>query len=451
MKPYIRIRIRTVLIAVGGFLVLSMLISIFNIKISKGSLTFYNELNPNRFSQIFQFINNNGSTLRTDIELYAWSKQEPNDTTSIAKMNYYYNNLKKEVEALEEKAKKYQDIIDFYYDQQNYYQVEDAYKSGYKTLDSRVKKGQGVLLFAYSSDITSADRFFDQAFTTAVHMISVDKLITVCIMVSHPRDIIPPDRIKIIVIPPHHLFHGVSDSFYQTSNRQFRTRLLYYGFTPFQTTLALDASSTFCLPNAATLILDYFKSSGVDFSCTTRTVDKLFCSGHAILFNWNPRTKHFFRNLFYASLDDRRMGDDQLALKRILPKALATNTLKFRWFANSKLFSANFYSVQGKSDEGRAFRISTPLNGPIYIMHESPSFCPFLNQEEEVNKFRFFCLKKLPMDNDLANEYLKQNRTPFNTYQFAHNMKELRDCLYPYTTPDFIFPVDQARNVSFFI
>ncbi|KAK8797212.1 hypothetical protein WA158_004422 [Blastocystis sp. Blastoise] len=331
----------------------------------------------------------------------------------------------------------------------NYYESE-RYSHGYKTLDNRDKKGQGVIMFAYSTDSSSARKYFKEAYGSALKMTQIDDQIQICIFTSDSANITSTKRIMIKIIPPFHVFPGKPNTKYHTSSRQFRTRVLYLGLTPFKTTLALDSSSSFCIPNAGTRILDFFKTTNVDFSCTSRTVDERFCSGHALIYNWNSRTQHFLRNLFYATLDDSDLGDDQRALRVILPVAIKSGTLHFRWFSNSKLFSGNNYGPNGKSDQGRAYRLSAPLKGPVYIVHETSLLCPYLNQENEIDQTRMYCFKHTLERKDLI-KLINHNKTAFGTRYFAHNIHELEDCVAPYPIPKISYPINKIQSTSFFI
>ncbi|KAK8810772.1 hypothetical protein WA158_007347 [Blastocystis sp. Blastoise] len=332
----------------------------------------------------------------------------------------------------------------------NFYELESL-TDGYKPLDSRKKEGQGVLLFAYSNDNSSAIRYFEEAYDNALRMIEMDDQIQICIFASHPTNVTLPSRIQIQIIPIYHIFYGVSSSYYKTSSRQFRTRVLYYGFTPFQTTLALDSSSTFCISNAATKILNFFKTTDVDFSCASRTLDRRFCSGHAILYNWNSRTQHFLRNVFYATLDDPRSGDDQKAFKKALSVAVCANTIHFKWFSNTKLYAGNNYDITGRSDRGVAYRLSPPLFGPVYIVHESRRLCPILNQEKEIDLYRIYCVKHIIDDGKLTSEQLAKNKTRYDYEFFAHNLTELNDCIAPYPLPNIIYPLDAPKDNKYFV
>ena len=78
---------------------------------------------------------------------------------------------------------------------------------------------------------------------------------------------------KVIPIPTYHVFHGIRMQFTSQAEKQFMTKALYFGATPFKTTLQVDTTTYFCDSEAPREILNNMKNSDVDFAMSSRIID----------------------------------------------------------------------------------------------------------------------------------------------------------------------------------
>ena len=130
-------------------------------------------------------------------------------------------------------------------------------------------------------------------------------------------------RYKVIPIPKYHVFKGVKMKFTNQAEKQFMTRVLYSGATPFKTTFHADSTLFFCDSEAPREILNNMKNSDVDFAMSSRIIGNFSPSGWALLYNWNPRIKLFLRDWLFEMLNDGiTITDDQAQIFRALKEAV---------------------------------------------------------------------------------------------------------------------------------
>ena len=88
---------------------------------------------------------------------------------------------------------------------------------------------------------------------------------------------------KVVSIPKCHVFKRVKMKFTNQDEKQFMTRVLYSGVTPFKTTFHADSTLFFCDSEAPREILNKMKNSDVDFAMSSRIIGNFSPSGWALL------------------------------------------------------------------------------------------------------------------------------------------------------------------------
>ncbi len=106
------------------------------------------------------------------------------------------------------------------------------------------------------------------------------------------------------------------------------TEVLYFGATPFKTTLQVDTTTYFCDSKTSRELLNNMKNSDVDFAMSSRTIKEFATSSWTTLYNWNSRTKLLLRDWLFEMLNDGiTIIDDQIQIFRVLKKAVRQNRI----------------------------------------------------------------------------------------------------------------------------
>ena len=176
---------------------------------------------------------------------------------------------------------------------------------------------------------------------------------------------------KVISIPKYHVFYGIRMNFTSQAEKQFMTRVLYSGTTPFKTTFHADSTLFFCDSEAPREILNEMKYSDVDFAMSSRIIGNFSPSGWALLYNWNPRIKLFLRDWLFEMLNDGiTITDDQGQIFRALKKAVRQNRITARRLSSNWAYTPLCYYGDGtRRNNPCNLRVSIPVNGRIRMTH----------------------------------------------------------------------------------
>ena len=176
---------------------------------------------------------------------------------------------------------------------------------------------------------------------------------------------------KVIPIPKYHVFKGVKMKFTKQTEKQFMTKVLYFGATPFKTTLQVDTTTYFCDSDAPREILNKMKNSVVDFAIGSRIIGNFSPSSWATLYNWNSRTKLLLRDWVFEMLNDGiTIIDDQAQIQRALVKAVQQNRITARRLSSNWAYTPLCYYGDGtKRNNPCNLRVSIPVNGRIRMTH----------------------------------------------------------------------------------
>ena len=243
---------------------------------------------------------------------------------------------------------------------------------------------------------------------------------------------------KVIPIPKYHVFHGIRMNFTSQAEKQFMTRVLYSGATPFKTTFHADSTLFFCDSEAPREILNNMKNSDVDFAMSSRIIGNFSPSGWALLYNWNPRIKLFLRDWLFEMLNDGiTITDDQGQIFRALKKAVRQNRIIARRLSSNWAYTplCNFGDGTRRSNPCN-LRVSIPVNGRIRMTHAiNNGYC-------KVNG----------INNSLINTtraYLKVKNSSSNaTTVFSQD--ELNKLIQPYRIPPMDWTMKTKSSTSIF-
>ena len=208
---------------------------------------------------------------------------------------------------------------------------------------------------------------------------------------------------KVISIPKYHVFHGIRMNFTSQAEKQFMTRVLYSGATPFKTTFHADSTLFFCDSEAPREILNNMKNSDVDFAMSSRIIGNFSPSGWALLYNWNPRIKLFLRDWLFEMLNDGiTITDDQGQIFRALIRAVRQNRITARRLSSNWAYTPLCYYGDGTRRSNPCnLRVSIPVNGRIRMTYAlNPAYCKMNGINNSlINTTRAYSLVMNPRSN----------------------------------------------------
>ena len=243
---------------------------------------------------------------------------------------------------------------------------------------------------------------------------------------------------KVISIPKYHVFHGIRMNFTSQAEKQFMTRVLYSGATPFKTTFHADSTLFFCDSEAPREILNNMKNSDVDFAIGSRTIREFFPSSWATLYNWNSRTKLLLRDWVFEMLNDGiTIIDDQAQIQRALVKAVQQNRITARRLSSNWAYTPLCYYGDGtRRNNPCNLRVSIPVNGRIRMTHAINSeYCKVNGINNSlINTTRAYSLVMKPRSN----------------VTIVFSQDELNKLIQPYRIPPMDWTMKTKSSISIF-
>ncbi len=242
---------------------------------------------------------------------------------------------------------------------------------------------------------------------------------------------------KVIHIPKQHIYKGKKMAFTSQAEKQFMTKALYFGATPFKTTLQVDTTAYFCDPDAPREMLNEMKNSDVDFAMGHSTVGPFTPGSWATLYNWNSRTKLLLRDWVLEML---RTGllfqDDQIQIYRAMKKAVQANRIKARRLSGNWAYTPRCYYGNGTTrSQPCNVRVSVPLNGRVRLTHCVDNRYCLING----------------VNNELINvtrAYARKANNPNPTW--VRSQEELDELIKPYFIPKFDWTMGEKSSTSLF-
>lgn len=157
--------------------------------------------------------------------------------------------------------------------------------------------------------------------------------------------------------------------------KQWYTRVLYNAYLPFHYSYILDTHVFPCYNNSYSELFRQFKSSNVDISISNRMNIKSIAGG-AVLSKWGPRSHAFWLNNVRA-MRKSNCYDDQSSLQKVLKKR---NGYTFRMLSSNWFFASHGITQQGVFEgNGKCYRSSIVVNGPVHWAHGNPNDCLVMN------------------------------------------------------------------------
>lgn len=179
-----------------------------------------------------------------------------------------------------------------------------------------------------------------------------------------------------------------------TTQKQWRTRMLYNAYLPFNYSFIIDSHVFPCDKTAAHDILSLFEKSGVDISFSNRVNQYSLVSGGGVLSRWSEGSFLFWKNCYKIMILKNKV-DDQGPM-RLTVQSDWRKHYKFKWLSSNWMFASHGITEKGIfSGPGRCYRSSVIVTGPVRWIHGSESECPIMNgkNNEIVNRPRCYFKK----------------------------------------------------------
>ena len=229
------------------------------------------------------------------------------------------------------------------------------------------KRGFGILMFAYAVDKQSQSSFLQQAEHAANSWRLVDPSLQICLVCNEANLTLQKDLFdSVVLVRRDLLFHGLTTR-PDGLSRQWMTRLYYMAATPFEITLALDASHIPC--GEISSLAPYFASESFDIAVASSSHsdsenNPLQPHNWAILYKMSNLTQLLFKEWLVRQLQAGVAADDQSTLRSSY-LTLRSQGLRVKKLDNA--FAAAFLSV----DKSTGFfpRQTRLLQHPMKIIH----------------------------------------------------------------------------------
>ncbi|KAK8815419.1 hypothetical protein WA158_003631 [Blastocystis sp. Blastoise] len=264
--------------------------------------------------------------------------------------------------------------------------------NGCPTIDESKKRGKGYYFISYGRN----EQEHQKSLTETINFVKMLKSLSpnVHCAIATPLPV-PEESLSlfsnVIIIPEKHLFQTYTISDINTSRRQLFTRALYFGATPFEVTVVIDAFNLFCDPKAPVDLLNMFKKSNADMAMSAVNIGLFRPSGWTIFYRWNWRTKLVLRDwIEYFLSDSIFLPDDQTPLAHAIHKAIVDNRLIFDRISSNNAFVARCYAGDGTAAIGKCdYKASIVLNAPIRLIHSNDNhLCLLLNGENNEYSYK---------------------------------------------------------------
>lgn len=175
-----------------------------------------------------------------------------------------------------------------------------------------------------------------------------------------------------VVVPIH------SYDLVNTTEKQWRTRVLYNAYLPFHYSFIIDSHVFPCDKLAIQQLLTLFEESQVDISFSNRMNIKGKVSGGAVLSRWSDGSFTFWKRC-YNRMVSRKYVDDQGPMGKIM-NSKWSRKYKFRWLSSNWFFASNGISKNGDfSGVSKCYRSSVIVTGPIRWVHGDMNDCKIMN------------------------------------------------------------------------
>jgi len=263
------------------------------------------------------------------------------------------------------------------------------------------RSGFGLMFFVYGPDVDTANKFMKQVEKSVRRIRSIEPGIKVGAYIM--EGVRTTDEVKLFdfmgLIPSERVYGG----------RQWGTRIEFMMCTPFEVTLALDATAMVCEGGGLEDALEeYAKSDGkfdiafnskysLNLKDTRNVVDKsdgyFYPHNWAIIYTWNARIEGLFRHWskVHSCIENKSSGtgtDDQYTLfQAIRGFTKEEEGLKVGRLSNG--FAAAYVESEPGMGEDKRWRATQEISGgsPCRLTHAGDSrMCSFCNKEVESSR-----------------------------------------------------------------
>ncbi|CAM9466319.1 unnamed protein product [Ectocarpus sp. 12 AP-2014] len=247
--------------------------------------------------------------------------------------------------------------------------------------------GQGILFFAYGSETSTAEHYFEQVRVSArrIKLLNPSTNITV---VTNPgiRPEVEGVFDVIVHVEEKHLYRGKQQSWGPKGlARQWFTRLEYISRSPYEVTLALDSQALCC----GTSVEDILTEGGEEFDVAFAVQGPRMLGPHnwAILYRLNDRTRRLFDRWKSLQLAYARSGSDQLTLHMAAGSLALKGELNVGVLAQNAALATVIYN-RTVADFPKTSTLIDPR--PVHFIHydaqsheDAEATCGKLNREAD--------------------------------------------------------------------
>ena len=235
---------------------------------------------------------------------------------------------------------------------------------------------EGVVFYAYSLRC-SRNQYMSQVFLNAQSILEMDPsahiaLVTNCNVPTKTASLLS------VIVPVH-------SKDLVRKRKQWYTRMLYNGYLPFRYSFIVDTHVFPCDPNAYRDLFALFKNSSVDIAISNR-MNTFSFSGGGVLSRSGPRSFRFWKNIAFSMVREQSY-DDQGGIRDELRKK--HRVYSFRMLSSNFFFATHGINSQGTFlGEGRCYRSSVVVTGPVRWIHGNAEHCQTMNGKNYEYAFR---------------------------------------------------------------
>lgn len=192
-----------------------------------------------------------------------------------------------------------------------------------------------------------------------------------------------------VIVPIH------NEDVMNTTDKQWRTRVLCNAYLPFNYSFIIDSHVFPCDKTAAHDLFVLFEQSGVDISFSNRVNLKGYVSGGGVLSHWSEGSFQFWKSCYEIMIIKNKV-DDQGPMKLAVQSDWKKH-YKFKWLSSNWMFASHGITEKGIfAGQGRCYRSSVIVTGPVRWIHGSESECRVMNgkNNEITNRPRCYFHKR---------------------------------------------------------
>lgn len=242
------------------------------------------------------------------------------------------------------------------------------------------------------------------------------------------------------MIPEKHVYNGVmmSDS---SVLRQHFTRALYLPTTPYQYTLTLDVSTSFCNKEAISELINAFVNEDADLAVPSSTIGSFYADNWMMLYKWNSKMKTFFRDWLFMLLSAGiQTKQANVYFNNAIHKALVDNRLTLLKISPNYAFTSRCYAGDGSYHVGDCpVKVSPMVNAKVSIVHsKNTNMCLLINGKENQN---------IDRPRSLVSVF---NEEQSIDHTVVYSQKELEKVLGSYAVPSLSWSSENRSKTAFF-